>query len=81
MGVLEKNPADPLRDGEEKHVVAESCRPIGHGETYAFARDHSAAANEKQRGDGGEKRETMQPGILGLRQLVTHAGKLDLWER
>jgi len=44
--VLEENSAHPFRGGEQKHVVAERGRPIGHGETNAFARDHSAAANE-----------------------------------
>src|SRR5438067_10515299 len=61
MGVLEENPADPFGDGEAKHVVTKCGRPIGHGETDAFARDHAAAANEKEGRDGGEPGETMQP--------------------
>ena len=61
MGVFEKNSADPFRDRKEKHVVAESRRPIRDGETDAFARDHSAAANEKERGDDREPGEAMQP--------------------
>ena len=61
MDVLEKYSADPFRNGKEKHVVTESRWPIGDGETNSFARDHAAAANKKERGDGREEGETMQP--------------------
>ncbi len=59
MGVFKKNSADPLRNRKEKHVIAESRRPIGHGQTNAFARYHSTTANEKERGDGGEPDEAI----------------------
>ncbi len=55
MGMLEKNSTNPLRDGKEEHVVAERCRPIGDGEANALARDHSAAADQDERGDGREE--------------------------
>src|SRR5204863_1245202 len=63
MGVLEKDSPDPFRDWKKKHVVAERGGPVGHGETDAFARDHSPATDEKERGDGGEPDETVQPPI------------------
>ena len=59
MSVLKKNPADPFRGGKEKHVIAESGWPIRNGETDTFARDHSAAANQKKGGDGGEPCEAV----------------------
>ena len=61
MGVFEKYSADPLRDREKKHVVAESRRPIGHSETDSFARHHSAAANEEERRSGREAGEAVEP--------------------
>ena len=61
MGVLKKNSADPLRNREQKHVVAERGRPIGHSQTHAFARHHSAAANQEERRGGCEPSETLQP--------------------
>ena len=61
MDVFEENSADPFAEREKKHVVAESRRPIRHGESDVFARDHSAAANEKERGDRGEPGETIEP--------------------
>ena len=61
MRVLKKNTADPFRNGKQEHVVAERGRPIGHGEADAFARDHSAAANEKQRRNTCNPRETVEP--------------------
>src|SRR5438045_2557343 len=63
MGVLEKDSSDPFRDWKKKHVVAERGGPVGHGETDAFARDHSPSTDEKERGDGGEPDETVQPPI------------------
>ena len=62
MRVLKQNPADPFGDGEEKHVVTEGGRPIGHGQADAFARDHSTAANEEQRAERGEPGESIEPG-------------------
>ena len=59
MSVLKKNPADPFRSGKEKHVVSESGRPIRDGETDTFARDHATAANQEQRGEGGEPGEAV----------------------
>jgi len=59
MSVLKENPADPFRGGKEKHVIAESGRPIRNGETNAFARDHAAAANEEKRGKGSEPGEAV----------------------
>ena len=61
MGVLEQNSANPFRDRKKKHVVAERGRPIGHGKTDVFARHHSAAADQKQRGERGEPGETIKP--------------------
>ena len=61
MGVFEKNSADPFAEREKKHVVAESGRPIRHGESDAFARYHSAAANEEERRDRREPGEAIQP--------------------
>ena len=61
MRVLKKNPADPFRNGKQKHVVAERGWPIGHGEANAFTRDHSAAADEQQRGDRSEPSEPIEP--------------------
>lgn len=51
MGMLEEDSADPFRDGKKKHIVTESGRPIGHGESNALARDHAATADEKEGGD------------------------------
>ena len=64
MGVLEKNSADPFRNGKQKHVVAERGRPVGHGEADAFARHHSAAANEQEGGDSSEPGEAIEPMIV-----------------
>ena len=64
MRVLEQYSADPFRDGKQKHVVAERGRPIGHGQTDAFARDHSTATNEKERGKTGEPGKTVQPFVV-----------------
>ena len=64
MRVLKKNPADPFRNGKQKHVVAERGWPIGHGEANAFTRDHSPAANEQQRGHGREPGEAIKPGLV-----------------
>ena len=59
MSVFKKNPADPFRGGKEKHIVAESGRPIRDGETHAFACDHAAAANQEKRGEGSEPGEAV----------------------
>ena len=64
MRVLKKNPADPFRNGKQKHVVAERGWPIGHGEANAFTRDHSAAADEEQRHDGREPGEAIKPSAV-----------------
>ena len=81
MGVLEKNSADPFRDREKKHVVAESRRPIGHGETDAFARDHSAAANEKERRGRREPGKAMEPTErrfgIGSRMIAITRANID----
>ena len=61
MRVFKQNTTDPFRDRKQEHVVAERGRPIGHGESDVFARDHSAAANQEQRRKGGEPDETIQP--------------------
>ena len=61
MRMLEKNPANPFRKRKEKHVVAESGRPIRDGEADAFTRDHATAANQQKSGDGGEPGEAIQP--------------------
>ena len=66
MSVLKKNPADPFRSGKEKHVVPESGRPIRDRETHAFARDHPAAANEQERRDAREPRETIEPLVIAV---------------
>ena len=62
--MLKKNPADPFGNGKQKHVVAECGWPIGHGEANAFTRDHSAAANEQQRGYGREPGEAIKPAAV-----------------
>jgi hypothetical protein len=59
--MLKENPADPFRNRKQEHVVAERGRPIGHGQADAFARDHSAAANEKQRRNARNPREEVKP--------------------
>src|SRR5205814_8824912 len=59
VSVLKKNSADPFRGGKEKHVVAESGRPIRDGEADAFARDHATAANQKKCGEGSEPGEAV----------------------
>ena len=64
MRVLKKDPADPFRNGKQKHVVAERGWPIGHGEANAFTRDHSAAADEEQRHDGCEPGEAIKPSAV-----------------
>ena len=70
--MLKKNPADPFRNGKHKHVVAERGWPIGHGEANAFTRDHSAAANEQQRGHGREPGEAIKPSpVAAVRDRLT----------
>lgn len=70
--MLKKNPADPFRNGKHKHVVAERGWPIGHGEASAFTRDHSAAANEQQRGHGCEPGEAIKPSpVAAVRDRLT----------
>ena len=59
MSVLKENPTDPFRGRKEKHVVAESARPIRDRETHAFARNHATAANQKESGEGGEPGEAV----------------------
>src|SRR4029079_9239043 len=61
MDMFEKNSADPFGNGKKKHVVSESCWPIGNSKTNVLTRNHSATANQKKRGDGREKGKAMQP--------------------
>src|SRR6516225_421947 len=61
MRVFKQNSAHPFRDWKQKHVVAERGRPIRHGEPDVFAGDHPAAANEQERGETSEPRETIEP--------------------
>src|SRR5206468_885616 len=67
MCVFEKDPANPLRDGKEKHVVTEGGRPIRHRKTNAFARDHSSAADEEQGENGEQPGKATQP-LVRLRR-------------
>ena len=56
--------ADPFRDWKQKHVVAESRRPIRNGEADAFARDHSTAANQQERRERSEPGESIEPLVV-----------------
>src|SRR6188768_3171448 len=60
MGVLKENSSNPLRDGKEKHVVAEGGGPIRDGKADAFARDHSAAADQEKRRGCCQPNEAIQ---------------------
>src|SRR4051812_3122793 len=62
MRVFKENSPHPFRNRKQKHVVTKSRRPVGNSQSDAFARHHSAAANEEQGGTGGEPDETIQPG-------------------
>src|SRR5690349_24672155 len=51
MRMLIKDSADPLGDGEEKHVVTVGVGPIGHGHS------HTVAGNETTDADQGHSRQ------------------------
>src|SRR5206468_6839934 len=52
---------DPFRNRKQKHVVAESGRPIRNGEANVFAGHHSSAANQQERGDACKPCESVEP--------------------
>ena len=72
MGVLEKYSADPFRKRKQKHVVTERGRPIGNGEANAFARHHSAAADQKERGDTQQPDKVIQPNCRSCERHCCH---------
>jgi len=75
MGMLEEDSSHPFRHGEKKHVVTEGRRPIGHSETDAFARDHSAAANQE---NGGNRSQQAKRWSHDLESLFMRAKSLNL---
>src|SRR6187401_228974 len=79
MRVFVKNSARPLRDREEKHVVAVGRRPIRHSHADAMAGHQTAHAKQRERGQRRQHGETVQPGIeIGLSHF---AADYDLLKR
>ena len=71
MGVLEQNSANPFRNRKQKHVVAKGGRPIGDCEPDIFAGNHSAAANQQERGDASNPCESVKPSCR-----PSHSGRI-----
>ncbi len=60
MRMFVENPACPLLDREEEHVVAVSRRPVGHGHAGALARQQAAERDQTDRAHGRGKRQPTQ---------------------
>ena len=69
--VLIENTPDPFVHREDKHVVAVSGRPVGHGHAGFVAGHEAAKADEQKRGDRVDGGEPKQRGLV----FVVHVKK------